>query len=192
MSWFPIAASVVGTIMQVSGKMSAARQAEEQGRRQQAADQYAANQAEQNAGQQLAAAQRHALDETRRARLMASRAIAVAGASGGGTSDPSVANLIADISGEGAYRRSIAIYQGEENARQMRMGAAGKLYEGEVAARGGEMQASALRTSALASGVSGVATATLYGKYGAGGPRASAGYSGYSGISSIDFDLADL
>jgi hypothetical protein len=82
----------------------------------QAAD-YRAQQLRINAGQAQAGAQRQAFDVDRQTQFITSRALAVAAASGGGASDPTVVNLIARDAGEGAYRKQIALYQGNDQAR---------------------------------------------------------------------------
>jgi len=76
-----------------------------------------AAQLEVQAGTERAISQRSAMEERRQARLVASRGVAVAAASGGGVDDPTVVNLLADIEGEGEYRALTALYNGEEEAR---------------------------------------------------------------------------
>lgn len=71
-----------------------------------------AAQLEVNAGQERAMGQRRAIEEKRQARLVQSRAQAVAAASGGGASDPTVINAIADLAGEGEYRSLTSLYEG--------------------------------------------------------------------------------
>lgn len=67
-----------------------------------------------------AVAQRDGFEETRRAKLVASRAQALSAFSGAGATDSTVMEIIADIEGEGEYRRNIALYRGKENARKLR------------------------------------------------------------------------
>lgn len=80
---------------------------------------FEAKQLEGNAGLERAMSQREAMEERRQARLLNSRALAVAAASGGGTDDPTVVNLMADIEGEGEYRALSSLYSGETSARGM-------------------------------------------------------------------------
>jgi hypothetical protein len=68
------------------------------------------------AGQTRASSQRAAAEERRRARLLDSRARAVAAKSGGGVGDPSVMNLRADIAAQGEYRALSRLYEGETEA----------------------------------------------------------------------------
>jgi hypothetical protein len=71
------------------------------------------------AGQERATSQRAAAEERRRARLLESRARAVAAKSGAGVSDPSVLNLMADLSAEGEYRALTRMYEGETGAQSL-------------------------------------------------------------------------
>lgn len=71
------------------------------------------------AGQTRATSQRAAAEERRRARLLDSRARAVAAKSGAGVSDPTVVNLRGDISAEGEYRALTRMYEGETEAGSM-------------------------------------------------------------------------
>lgn len=86
---------------------------------------FQADQLRTNAGQVQASAQREAIDIDREAQLRASRALAVAASSGGGASDPTVINLIAQNASEGAYRKAVALYEGGEQARAMNLEASG-------------------------------------------------------------------
>ena len=159
----------VGSILSFIGNMKAGSAAKTAGQRSKAAADYQAVQLDQNAGQAIAASQRAAMDERRRTALLISRGIAVAAASGGGVTDPTVGKLLEDIAGEGAYRASVDLYQGEERARSMRMAADAKRFEGDVAAEGGADRESAYTMA----GLGGLASsgASLYGKYGMGGPK---------------------
>lgn len=159
--------AVAGTVLNMQGQRQAGAAAAEAGRARQQADQYQAAQLEQNAGQAIASSQRQAMEERRRAQLLVSRGIAVAAAGGGGVQDPTVTNIIGKIAEEGAYRAAVDLYQGEERARAMRMGAEAKMFEGEMAARGGEQRQSAYNTAALGSALKG---ASMFAKYGGGGP----------------------
>lgn len=111
------------------------------------------------------------MEQTRQAKLLQSRALALAAASGAGASDPTIVNLIGDTGAEGAYRSAVALYQGEEQARQLRMKAEATSYEGDLALAGGEARRSAYNTSAVSSLLSG--SGTLFGRYGMGGPKAA-------------------
>jgi hypothetical protein len=142
---------------QAAGAIAAGRAASVAGKAAEQGKEFEAVQMEQQAGQEMAAAQRSAQEEQRKARLVASRALAVASAGGGGASDPTVVRILADIDGEGAYRSAMELYRGEEAGRKLRMGAAGARYDGKVARAGGKAQATAQYLSAAGS---------LYTKYG--------------------------
>ena len=111
-----------------------------------------------------AVGQREAADERLKAELMASRAIAVAGASGGDVSSPGVTNLIADISGRGAYNAQTALYNSEESARQLREGATASIISGNTQASGIRDQANAQLLSGL--GNMAITGASMYDRYG--------------------------
>lgn len=137
-------------------KEAAARRA--QGKAQQEADYLAAAQMEQNAGQDQAAGQRNAANAQRQSELIQSRALAVAGASGAGMSDPSIVKIMGDLAKEGQLAVDTQLYQGDEAARQGRFAAKVKRYEGDQARKGLNIAAN----SAIAAG-NARATATLLG-----------------------------
>lgn len=118
------------------------------------------------AGQQRASGQRAAMEERRRASLVRSRSVALAAASGGSVSDPTVMNLLGDIDTESELRALTAIYQGEESARGLeygaeltRAGGAGEAYAGRIKDRASRFAA----FGTLAQGASNVGS--LYAKY---------------------------
>lgn len=173
-----VVGKVVGGVLQYEGYTQAAEGARLAGRRKRVASEFEAEQLDQQAGQVVAASQRDALEEKRKADLAASRAIALAAASGGGVSDPTVVNIIAGLKGEGAYRSAVAIYRGADQARKLRMGASAKRYEGAVAEEGATMEAASYETLAVASafqtaGSLAEPVSSLYKKYGGGGPTSS-------------------
>jgi hypothetical protein len=96
-----------------------------------------AQQYEQNAGQAQASAQRSAIEVDRQAQYVASAALASAAASGGGASDPTVVNLIARNAGEMAYRKQVALYEGDELARGLKVHADTARYSGKSAEANG-------------------------------------------------------
>lgn len=113
---------------------------------------------EQNAMQRIAQAQREAQNVEREGRLAESRALAIAAASGG-ASDPGVINLIAKMAGENNYNRMVALYGGQEEARQMRLEAQARREQGDSDAEAGNL-------GALSTVVSGFSS--LYKNYWAG------------------------
>lgn len=175
MAFLPIALMAVGTVIQLAGAQRQAKAAEAEGIAARQAEEYKAAQLRQNAGQEIAAAQRQRDNERRRATLAASRLIAVAGASGGKVTDPTVLNLIGDIQGEGTYRGLTAIYQGEDKARQLNQGAATADYQGTIYEQAGRNKASAIKSQAVGNAL--MTGGSLYAKYGmpTGGTNPSAG-----------------
>jgi hypothetical protein len=190
--FIPYIVAAAGTFMQMQGQQAAGRAEAARGRRLKQLGEFEAAQLEVNAGQELASSQRTAMEEERQARFAESRALAVAAASGGGASDPTVQKIISDISGMGAYRKSVALYEGEERARQMRLGAATRRMEGEAGLQAGAAAQRAYNIGAagsLLSGAGRIGTAiyerSLLQKYGGGGPNATTrtnqdSYGGYN------------
>jgi hypothetical protein len=98
-----------------------------------AKDEHKANQAqmarrkaelERNAVTAKAISQQKGFEEERKAKLVMSRARALAAFSGAGADDKTVMDIIGDIESEGVYRRDIALYKGKEEARRLLEGAA--------------------------------------------------------------------
>ncbi len=163
------AAGGIGSIFSLIGNMMNSGASSRAGQRQQQAANFEAEQLDQNAIQAQAAAQRDALLERRRTALLVSRGLAVAAAGGGATTDPTVTRLLDDIAGEGEYRSSTALYQGEEKARVLNMQAQARRDEGAGAAEMGQSRADAYRMAGIGSLATGAAS--LYTKYGMGGPK---------------------
>mgnify|MGYP001596767329 CR=1 FL=1 len=116
-SYIPAILTLTGMAASMFGSGKAANHAEDAGKATQAANVFKARQYDQNAGQAVAASHIAAHEKERQAREVASRALAVAGAGGGGVSDKTVMKSIADIHGRGFYDAAVAIYQGAEQAR---------------------------------------------------------------------------
>lgn len=166
MSWekaIPAALSVVSA----SGKASAGNAALQAGYAQQASMQYEADQARINAGQAQAAAQRAVADVRRQGALVQSRALALAAAGGGSTTDPGIVNLIAGNAGEIAYRSAVALYEGEDKARSLEALAKGREYSGAMVVRSAEDRKKAAMTGAFGDLVKG--GVSLYQAFGGGG-----------------------
>lgn len=173
MAWLAIVAggllSKAASDREAQGAELAGASAQKQGRAKRALDEFEAQQLEENASNTQAAAQRDALEQTRQATLVESRAKALAAA--GGAGGPGVINLVSKINGEGAYRSLNSVYEGESQARSMRLAAAGKRYEGQKAEELGSDQAAAYDVQAGASQLKGFASligagGSLYSKYG--------------------------
>lgn len=164
----PAALTVFGSIMGAEGSSSAGNAARVAAASQKSADDFQADQLDQNAGQQIAASQRVALEAKRQATFVKGRQLAIAAASGAGASDPTIINIIAATEGENAVQQAMALYQGEEAARQMRLQAAGLRVSGQNAVIAGDAKATAARYSAAGSLITGAGS--LFARYGMGGP----------------------
>ena len=151
-------------LLQMFGALETGKSARIAGEMAKARSEFEAQEAERQAGISQAIAQRHALEEQRKARLVASRALAVAAASGGGVSDPTVIRLIAAAEGEGSYRAQVALYEGEEKARTLRLQAAASRVAGAEAV----VQGRSTETGYMLAGFGALAKsgATLYARYG--------------------------
>ena len=158
-------AIIGGTVLNYKGQRQAAKAEEAAAERKQAAANKEAAYMEVQAGQAIASAQRDALEVQRTTRLLESRALAVAAASGAGASDTTVRNVIAGLSGEGAYRAQLALYEGKEKSRQLRVGAEIRREGGDLQAQYGRDAASAHRIASVGTLFSGAGTlAGIYGR----------------------------
>lgn len=134
--------SLYGGSKSAKGYKKTGRRARQRGQEQQVYNEVAATQA-------IAVGQIAALEEERQAKLVASRAIAVA-AAGGAVED--ITNLLADIEGEGAYRASLAMFEGEREAERLR-------FEGKQAAKYGAEQEEMYKDQAKATRINSLASA---------------------------------
>lgn len=127
-------ANIAGTFLSAAGTL-------EGGEAQQKAATYQAAQMRRNALQEQAAGIQAANEEARKTELMQSRILAVAGASGAGTLDPTVLNLIGQTAAEGKLASMTRIYNSEVAAQGMREQAAATEYEGALAKRASKYKA---------------------------------------------------
>ncbi len=179
--WLQLASGFVS----VMGSRESAKAARTAGERARVAGEFNAVELERQAGIAAALAQRQAMEEVRVADYAASRALAVAAASGAGVSDPTMVRILSNFKGEGAYRASLALYEGEERARQFRvaamserLGGSGALEEGLSRARAYELQG--IGTTVRTAG-------SLYAKYGGKGPGSGHGDAALIGNYDADF-----
>ena len=187
MSWLAIGQLAFGALSRFGASQASARldkeaaaKSEARGGRDKAAAYYEAEQYRQQASAAQAYGQITAAEERRQAKLAISRTLAVAAASGAGASDPTVVNLVARQAGEGAYRSSVALWEGEDRARQYRMSAEAREYEGDRALIEGGEDAAAYRSRARSTRRAGTLGLiadglSLYSKYGRSGPEAGSG-----------------
>jgi len=162
----PAAFTILGSLGEASGNLRMGEQSIIAGQRRKVAAQFEAEQYLINAGQAQASSQIAAAEARRQAGLVESRILAVAAAGGGGASDPTIINLISRTSARGAYNANVALYQGEDQARSMRMQAAARNYEGMVAEEAGYLKDQAYRTAAGTALFRGAGS--LFNKYGFG------------------------
>jgi len=121
------------TAMMLAGTLFSASNQLQMGDAQRKMAGYEASQLRSGANDAVAASQRNALEERRKARLLNSRAQAVAASSGGGASDPTVANIMGDITAQGEYNALTALYNGDEQANYMRREADARIKSGRLA-----------------------------------------------------------
>lgn len=150
-----IVGSVGGSLLSASGSVSEGKAALAQAKAQKAAADFQAAQLRVNAGQEQAMGQVESLEQSRQARLMQSRALAVAAASGGGASDNTVTKVIGDLAGEGELARLTAIFNGDEAARGLRNQASATEFEGRQILQAGKTAYKNAKTRALSTLLSG-------------------------------------
>lgn len=163
--------NAIGTGISAGGSLLKAQGQLEYGESQQTAAKFAADQLRQKAGQVMAGAQLDAYGVQREADYTASKALAMAAASGGGASDPTVMNLMANNASEFAFRKMMALYSGEDQARTLNLQATAKEYEGEMA----NYNAKTAATGAMVQGISTILSgyskgSSMFSAFGGGGP----------------------
>lgn len=131
------------------GQIRAGQAADQMGKAQQQGLEHQAEQMRVNAGQERAASQRDMIIKRKQATLVQSRAQAVAAASGGGTLDASIVDIMGDLEAEGDYGVNLAQYHGEERARDLESGAQMKVFEGGLARTAGKNAKKASRLAAV-------------------------------------------
>jgi hypothetical protein len=161
----------IGTGIELAGNLESADSNFRFGEQTQKAAQFQAEQLRQNANTVVASAQRDAYFVQRQAEYARSTAIANAAASGGGASDPTVLNIIARNAEEMAYRKSLALYAGDDKARMLMMQADAKEFEGANAKANADRIGTASLFKAGTSLMRGMATdSSLYSRFGGDGP----------------------
>lgn len=153
--WVSAVIQVVGSLFGASeGKKADIKEQgrlKRQGIAQQFAAEFSAEQMEQQAGVALAASQQAANEERRMSAVLQSRALAVAGASGAGASDPTMLRIVGSIAEEGELAAQTRKYEGTEAARSLRIQAELARYEGRMAREGLQVQAQSIRQAGDAS-----------------------------------------
>lgn len=121
-----MAVSAIGTIASANAQ-------EAGGRNEYAMAQVQADELKKEAMADRATSQRAAQEERRKAMVMASRARAVAAASGADALDPTVVNLISNIDATGDYNARSALFEGETAARDKETRARAGIFQGRIA-----------------------------------------------------------
>lgn len=134
----------------------------QQGQAQQKMLNQQAEQREEDAKAAQAEAQRESLIERKKAKNLVSRARAIAGASGAGSSDPTVTNILANIETQGEVNALNALHSGNTLASGLRSGAT-------MARNGGSAARTASYIDAASTGLSGATS--WFEKYGSKKPR---------------------
>jgi hypothetical protein len=153
-----------GLALQLAGVANAERSSRQAAATRMDAAKFEADQALQEAGQSVAVAQRGAFAIDRQTQLLQSRALALAAASGGGASDPTVMNIIGNLGGEGSYRKAQALYEGEAQARALRLKATSDIVSGEIGAQASLAEGRSTMITGSASAFK--SASSLYAKYG--------------------------
>lgn len=123
-----------------------------------------ARQQEEQAKAEQAAAQQEANGERKKARYLRSRALAVAGASGAGVSDPTINNILAGIDTQGEMNALSTLWSGDTTANGLRREASATRAEGRASRRASNMGAF---TTVLDGGMDFMeAKPTFFSKYG--------------------------
>ena len=132
--------------------------------------------ADTSANNASAVGQRGAAEALRQNKMLQSKQIALAAASGASTSEKNIADLISRTAGQGEYEALSSIYEGDVRATSLRNEASGlrnkammTQFEGRQARKAGNM-------AAMSSLIGSAATASsFYTKYGSKSPTASTG-----------------
>lgn len=163
-----VAVAAAGLALQIRGGMDAREDAQKIATRRRQAAEFEAAQLEQQAGQEIAVSHRTVFEEGRQGKLVQSRALALAAASGASASDPTIIKIVAGIASESTYRQNVALYQGEEKARQLRLAAAADRESGEIGAAGSIAQGRSIVTQAAGSALG--TGSSMYARYGYNSP----------------------
>lgn len=157
----------IGEVLMLSSVLASAGGSVMEGQSASAAATAEGAQAQTQALAARATSQRQAAEERRQGQLAISRAQALAAASGGGATDPTVLDITGDIAAQSEYNALSALYEGNTAASTL-----------EYQARIKKMQASQAKTAGYIGAFSKILSggASLYDKYGGGGPATAPSY----------------
>jgi hypothetical protein len=88
-----------------------------------------------NAIAEGATAQRQAINERQKARLLQSRVTALTAAGGGDTTDAGTQDILSDLENQGEYNALTALWNGDDRAAGLRSQANATMYEGKATKR---------------------------------------------------------
>ena len=153
MAWLKYAAAAVSAVSSLKQGQASNAQLQQQ-----------AIQDESDANSAQVQAQAAAANERKRAKIVRSRALSIAGASGAGVSDPTVVDILAGIDTEGEVRALNALYEGDTAAAGLRTAAKAHRKMGNAAQNAGYLNAA----SSVAGGVGKYAenNPSFFAKYG--------------------------
>ena len=124
----------------------------EAGQAQNQQDQYQAAQLRVNAGQAMAAGSSQIAQQALQTKLIASRALAVAGSSGVSALSPGVLNIMANISKVGEYNQGMEYYNAQSKANGMLDQSSADIFSGQQAQTAGYIKAAGTIASAAGQG----------------------------------------
>lgn len=148
----------LGYVLMAAGAAKNAQAQRKLGKQKNILANYKADQLDTMAGQERSKSQRVAAEKKRQMRLAMSRALAVAGASGAGAADVGMLNIYAGLEAEGEYASELALYEGEERARNLEVDAKNQRISGGFAEDYGNEAAQATMLSAAGNMYSGMST----------------------------------
>lgn len=162
-----IATTAVSAVGSLVASSEAASSAKAEGKAQEAMAEWHASQLRYKAGQERASSQKAAENERRRGRLAQSRAKAVAAASGGGATAPTVMDILARLRGQGEYNAQSALYEGEETAKGLETQAEATIQEGKYARAAGNYRSKFTKRAGYLSAAGNLAqgASTYYDRY---------------------------
>lgn len=128
MAWIPATMMTVGTLMNISGGLGEMKSLKVGAARKMAEGEWNALEAERDAQTAIGISQLQAREQERQGQFIEDRIRVIAAAQGGG-SDPSVVNLLGRAAGEKAYRAAVALYEGEDQSRSLRIKAQAIRYQ---------------------------------------------------------------
>lgn len=144
--------------------------------------QFVADQLREQASNAMGTAQRKAWSDERATKYLASETLARAAASGGGASDPTVVNIIAQQAAEGAYRQQVDLYDGESRARQLTLQAQSRELEGQATASNDRRMAGASLMGVGTTFLKGFAKdSSILQRFGGDGPKMPGDATGWGG-----------